>query len=165
MLPIRRTFPKAKPGTFFRFTGNIRHQSVGFSIKDTTAQAYTYYGELQERDALKNINPSSPDNTMIQLGTSKALCPKRSTIGPKISEPISMPRGRNVTSDVVCNPLNPSLVTREGSTEPSVIIETPKKHIPIHAAVNTRFYDSRYSYKWFLMARNAAPINPAFPDN
>ena len=21
------------------------------------------------------------------------------------------------------------------------------------------------SYKWFLMARNAAPINPAFPDN
>jgi hypothetical protein len=26
-----------------------------------------------------------------------------------------------------------------GSTAPNVIMETPKKHIPMHAAVNTRF--------------------------
>jgi len=28
---------------------------------------------------------------------------------------------------------------RDGSTEPRVIIEMPKKHIPMHAAVKTRF--------------------------
>ena len=76
----------------------------------------------------KNISPSNPDNTMMQLGTNNALCPKRSAIGPKINEPASMPMGRKVTSDVVCSPLNSSFVTREGSTEPNVIIETEKTH-------------------------------------
>lgn len=76
---------------------------------------------------------------MMQLGTSRALCPNRSTMGPKIREPASMPRGRKVTSEVVCNPLRFSLAMRDGNTAPNVIMETPKKHIPMHAAVNTRF--------------------------
>lgn len=46
---------------------------------------------------------------------------------------------RNVTSAVAWRLSKPSLVVRDGSTEPRVIIEMPKKHIPMHAAVKTRF--------------------------
>lgn len=117
---------EADPGAFFGFSGDVGNQGVGFTVKDAAAQTYAYDGDLKERDAFENISPSNPDNTMMQLGTNNALCPKRSAIGPKINEPASMPMGRKVTSDVVCSPLNSSFVTREGSTEPNVIIETPK---------------------------------------
>ena len=81
--------------------------------------------------------PSTPRSTSTQLMMSSSLWPKRSTMGPNTSEPAMMPIGSDVTRLVVSPDVRANRPLSHGSTEPRVIIDMPKKHMPMHAAINT----------------------------